>query len=78
MESISVSLRKARYISKIDLKQVYHQIPVENSSKQYSAFSTPGSGVYEYCRMPFGLTNDPDPFQRLIDALFGPTEHQQF
>ena len=78
MESILDRLRKARYISKIDLKQAYHQIPMERSSKQYTAFSIPGSGLYQYRRMPFGLTNAPATFQRLIDALFGPTEHPKF
>ena len=72
MGSILDKLRSAKYISKIDLKQAYHQIPLEESSKQYTAFSIPGSGLYHYTRMPFGLTNAPATFQRLIDALFGP------
>ena len=77
-EYILYGLRKARYISKIDLKQAYHQISMKKSSKQYTAFSIPGSGLYQYCRMPFGLNNAPATFQRLIDALFCPTEHLNF
>ena len=35
-----------KYTSKIDLKMAYHQIPLNKSSKQYTAFSIPGSGLY--------------------------------
>ena len=35
--------RGARYISKIDLKQAFLQVPIEESSKKYTAFSVPGS-----------------------------------
>lgn len=65
-------LRKARFISKIDLKSAYYQILMEQDSKQYTAFAVPGSGLWQFKRMPFGLTNAPMTFQRLIDALFGP------
>ena len=46
IESILDRLRRARYISKIDLKQAYYQIPMEKWSKQYTAFLIPGSGLY--------------------------------
>ena len=57
--SILDKIRSAKYISKIDLKQVYSRIPLEESSKQYTASSIPGSGLYKSTRMPFGLTNYP-------------------
>ncbi|CAB0027848.1 unnamed protein product [Trichogramma brassicae] len=46
--------------------------PMEEHSKRYTAFAVPGSGLWQYTRMPFGLCNAPRTFQRLIDALFGP------
>ena len=41
-------------------------------SKKYTAFSVPGSGLWQFTQIPFGLTNAPMTFQRLIDALLGP------
>ena len=72
MDTILDKLRKAKYLSKIDLKSAYHQIPMESSSKRYTAFALPGSGLWQYRRLPFGLSNAPMTFMRLIDALFGP------
>ncbi|CAB0038699.1 unnamed protein product [Trichogramma brassicae] len=68
----STSYGRARYLSKVDLKNAYHQIPMEANSKKYTAFAIPGSGLWHYTRMPFGLCNAPRTFQRLIDSLFGP------
>lgn len=40
-------LREAQYISSIDLKNGYWQIPVSPESKQYTAFTVPGPGLYQ-------------------------------
>uniref|UniRef100_A0ABD2WZD5 RNA-directed DNA polymerase n=1 Tax=Trichogramma kaykai TaxID=54128 RepID=A0ABD2WZD5_9HYME len=74
MDGILDKLRKAKYLSKVDLKNAYHQIPMEEHSKPYTAFAVPGSGLWQYTRMPFGLCNAPRTFQRLIDSLFGPVD----
>ena len=58
--------------TKIDLKQAYYQIPMEQSSRKYTALAVPGSGLWQFKRMPFVLTNAPMTFQRLVDSLFGP------
>ncbi|CAB0039656.1 unnamed protein product [Trichogramma brassicae] len=72
MDGILDKLRKARYLSKVDLKNVYHQIPMKANSKKYTAFAIPASGLWHYTRMPIGLCNAPQTFQRLSDLLFGP------
>ena len=72
MDGILDKLRGAKYISKIDLKNAYLQVPMEEASKMYTAFSVPGSGFWQFKTMPFGLTNAPATFCRLIAALFGP------
>ncbi|CAB0031216.1 unnamed protein product [Trichogramma brassicae] len=72
MDHILDKLRRARYITTIDLKSAYFQIKMEKSSKKFTAFAIPGSGLYQFLRLPFGLCNAPASFQRLIDALFGP------
>ena len=72
MNSILDKLRAARYISTIDLSQAYFQIPLEKNSKEYTAFTVPGKGLFQFTRMPYGLTGAPATFQRLLDRLIGP------
>uniref|UniRef100_A0ABD2WCK5 Reverse transcriptase domain-containing protein n=1 Tax=Trichogramma kaykai TaxID=54128 RepID=A0ABD2WCK5_9HYME len=69
MDEILDKLPKARYISKIDLKSA-HQVLMEESSKEYTAFSVPGLGQFQFRRLPFGLKCAPMTFQRLMDKLF--------
>lgn len=58
-------LEGKRVFSIFDLKNGFHQVPVEEGSVKYTAFVTP-RGQYEYVYMPFGLKNGTPVFQRLI------------
>ena len=62
MDNILDKLRKAKYISKVGLKQAYFQILLTQESKKYIAFAVPGSGLWQFKRMPFGLMNAPITF----------------
>lgn len=64
-------LRDARYLSSLDIKSAYWQVPMDESSKPMTAFTVPGRGLYQFCRMPFGLHNAPATWQRLIDRVLG-------
>ncbi|XP_070155191.1 uncharacterized protein [Polyergus mexicanus] len=72
MNAILDKLRAARYISTIDLSQAYFQVPLENNSRELTAFTVPGKGLFHFTRMPFGLIGAPATFQRLLDRLIGP------
>lgn len=65
-------LKDAIYISTLDIKSAYWQVPVDVESRPYTAFTVPGRGLYQFCRMPFGLHNAPATWQRLIDTVLGP------
>lgn len=65
-------LKEANYISTIDLKNGYWQIPLHPDSKPITAFTVPGIGLYQFKVMPFGLHSAPATFQRLLDRIIGP------
>ena len=65
-------MRRARFISKIDLKNAYHQIKISDDSKEMTAFAIEGLGQFQYCRLSFGLCNAPREFQALIEKILGP------
>ena len=65
-------MRSAKYISKIDVRSAYHQIPLEEESRKITAFTVPGKGMYQFKRMPFGLTNAPATLQRIMDKIITP------
>lgn len=64
-------LRDAKYISSIDLKSAYFQIPLEESSKEKTAFIIPGKGLFQFKRMPQGLHTSAATWQRFIDSTLG-------
>jgi hypothetical protein len=69
--SILDRLRQARYLSSLDIKSAYWQIPLQKESKERTAFTIPGRGLYHFNTMPFGLHNAPATWQRLIDQVLG-------
>jgi hypothetical protein len=71
IDAILSRLREAKYISTIDLKNVYWQIPLETKSREKIAFTVPGRGLYQFKVMPFGLHNAAATFQRLVDRVLG-------
>lgn len=64
-------LESAKFISTIDLKEAYLQIPLQRQSRKFTAFAIPGKGLYQYTRLPFGLSNSPATLSRLIDRILG-------
>ena len=54
------------------MKSVYLQVRLEENSKPITAFTVPGKGMYQFIRIPFGHTNSPATFQRLMDKVITP------
>ena len=67
IQDFSARLAGKTLFSKIDLIKGYHQIPVHSKDVPKTAIITP-FGLYEFIRMPFGLKNAAQSFQRLMDT----------
>ena len=51
-----------------DLKNAYHQIPISQAERKYTAFEA-GGQLYQFCHIQFGVTNGVAVFQRLMDKI---------
>lgn len=72
MVGILDQLRQAHYITTLDLSQAYFQIPMAEKARPITAFIVPGRGLFQFKRMPFGLSNAPATMQRFIEKILGP------
>lgn len=72
IEGIFSRLPKANIISKLDLKDAFWQISLDQKSKELTAFTVPGRPLYQFVVMPFGLCNAPQTMCRLMDELIPP------
>ena len=66
MEVLLDKATNYHYLSKIDLKAAYHQVPLTEGDRNYTAFEVNGN-LYRFTRLPFGLTNAVPCFQRTMD-----------
>ena len=61
-------LGKAKYFSKLDLHSGYWQIAMDDESKEKTAF-TCHLGLYDFNRLPFGISTAPSVFQELMNRV---------
>jgi len=65
LKSVLRRVSGKNYYAKIDLKKGYLQAPLDEKSREFSAFIS-DFGVYQFNRIPFGLKNAPGYFQYIL------------
>ena len=56
IDEMTKQIAQYRVFSTIDLKSAYHQVPLREEDKKFTAFEVNGC-LYQFRRMPFGVTN---------------------
>lgn len=62
------SLAQYRIFSTFDLKSAYHQISINDSDRKFTGFEA-NKRLYQFTRIPFGVTNGVAVFQRQMDKI---------
>ncbi|UYV66879.1 hypothetical protein LAZ67_4003208 [Cordylochernes scorpioides] len=65
IEDILSSLHGCKVFTNLDLFQAYHQIRLHPDSRYLTAFIT-HMGIYQFKRLPYGLSSAPSAFQRYL------------
>jgi hypothetical protein len=68
IQDFARNLAECKIFSKIDLTRAYFQIPVHPEDIPKTAISSPLE-LFEFTRMPFGLRNAGQTFQRFMDEV---------
>lgn len=69
VDDILDQLGRARLFSCIDFLNGFHQVPLEEDSKDITSFST-DKGSFRFNSIPFGLKIGPSSFQRMMTLAF--------
>lgn len=69
MEDVMDILQGAAVFTTLDLRDGFFHVDVSEESVKYLSFIVP-DGQYEFLKAPFGFTNSPPMFQRLINIIF--------
>ena len=62
------SLSGRQKFTKLDLSKAYLQLMLEEDSRQYLTINT-HRGLYQFTRLPFGVTSAPAMFQKTMDLV---------
>ena len=64
------SMCGSAWFTTLDLTKGYHQMNLDISSREYTAFTTP-MGLYQWKVLPMGMKTSGAIFQRLMDSVLG-------
>lgn len=73
MEQLIPRFGKATFFSKLDIKNAFHQVELEENSREITTFIT-SKGLFRYKRLMFGISCAPEHFQKIIEKMLLPCE----
>ena len=68
VDDLLALLAGGKSFTKLDLAHAYLQVPLEPGSRPYITVNTQ-KGLYQYTRLPFGVSSAPSIFQRIMEQL---------
>ena len=68
IDETTSTLYGSKYYSVIGCYQSFWQINIREDQRERTGFTVP-SGLYEFNKYPFGLSNSPSSFKRLMDIV---------
>ena len=68
IDDLLSSLAGGKAFTKMDLAHTYMQVPLEDESKSLTTINT-HKGLYQYNRLPFGISSAPAIFQRTMEKI---------
>ena len=68
MEELLTAMSGGKYFSKLNLQDMYLQLPLDTASKQYVAINT-HRGLFQYNRLLFGVASPQALFHRHMEML---------
>lgn len=68
VDDLFAAMSGGKYFTKLDLSHAYQQLLLDDESRKYTTINTT-KGLFEYTRLPFGISSAPAIFQRAMDSL---------
>lgn len=68
MDKLLPKIKNAKYFSKLDVQDAFHQIELHPDSRHITTFIT-SSGLYRYKRLMFGINCAPEIFQKTLERM---------
>ena len=68
IEDLFAKMAGGQKYTKLDLYQAYQQMELEEESRRYVVINT-HRGLFEYTRLPFGVSSAPGIFQRVMESI---------
>jgi hypothetical protein len=67
LDELVVDLNGAKFFSKLDLRNGYHQIEIDEDSRYATVFRTP-LGLKQYKRLTQGIKSSQEPFHHALET----------